>query len=271
MVGRQFGAFHFIDRHGQKSEYHPRWIHWGDRPGRMPHVVLLAVKWPALPAVRIWLERWGRQALVVSLLNGMGQETALVPPLDPLQLSVASTTDAVSRQDAPNRQTWATTVTHHGQTFLTETAHPYEERLKSRAQALNLDWVWENPATMHQRRWSKLIANSVINPLSALAARSNGEILTMPLWRLASPLVQEAEAVAQHAGIAISHSLPDIEQLARATQHNRSSMLQDVMDGIPTELDAITGYILTQAQHRGLPVPTHRAVYDLMKHLNSPG
>lgn len=268
MVGRYFGPFSVVDQGGETRIYHPHWISWQDEPPNQPEIVLVAVKWSAMASVRGWLQRWGGDALVVSLLNGMGQESALIPPLDPNQLSIASTTDAVSRQDSPKSQLWQTTITHHGETYLAETGHRHETWLIAKAHSLNLLWQWEDPLSIERRRWFKLIANSVINPLSALAARTNGEILQMPLWRLASPLVQEAEMVARHAGIEISHSLPAIEELARNTQHNRSSMLQDVLVNIPTEVDAITGYIIAQAQQYGLAVPTHQAIYELVSHLD---
>lgn len=270
MIGRHFGPFHFVDQRGQSKVYHPRWIRWEDPMPWRPDVVLVAVKWPAMTLVATWLQHWAEEALVVSLLNGMGQEGLLLGPVRPHQLSMASTTDAISRHDQPKEHIWQATLTHRGETYLTQTGHPSETLLTARARTLHLAWTWEDPLTIQKRRWSKLIANSVINPLTALAARTNGEILHMPLWHLARPLADEAETVARYAGIEIQCSLGAIEELAQATHNNRSSMLQDVLGNHPTEIDAITGYLISQAQSYGIAVPTHQAVYTLIKQISVP-
>lgn len=270
MIGRDFGPFQFVDPTGHRSVYHPHWLRWEDAMPWHPDVVIVAVKWPAMTRVATWLQRWGADALVISLLNGMGQEAFLVGPVRPHQLSMATTTDAISRQDQPNQQVWQATVTHRGETYLTQTRHPSEAALTDRTRALHLPWTWEDPVAMQQRRWSKLIANSVINPLTALAACSNGKILRLPLWHLAPPLVTEAEAVARCAGIEIQNSLDAIEELALATENNRSSMLHDVMGNHATEIDAITGYLINQAHAYGIAVPTHQALYTLIKQISAP-
>lgn len=267
MIGRHFGSYTLVDHEGHPMVYHPDWIPWEETPQNRPEIVLVAVKWTAITAVHTWLTRWGGDALVVSLLNGMDQESALIPPLNPHQLSIATTTDAISRQDHAANQHWQAIVTNHGETYLTRTDHPHESTLITRAHSMNLLWHWEDPIAMQHRRWAKLIANSVINPLSALAARTNGETIQMPLWQLARPLTEEAEAVARREGVNLSQTLPHIEGLARATARNRSSMLQDVLENIPTEIDAITGYIIAKAAQHGLSVPTHQAIYTLVKQL----
>jgi 2-dehydropantoate 2-reductase len=46
-----------------------------------------------------------------------------------------------------------------------------------------------------------------------------------------------------------------------ATADNRSSMLQDVLAGRPTEIDYITGHLLRVAQRHGIAVPQNEAIY----------
>ena len=52
--------------------------------------------------------------------------------------------------------------------------------------------------------------------------------------------------------------------VVRATAANRTSMLQDVLAGRRTELDAISGAFLRLADAAGAAVPTHRALHALV-------
>ena len=55
-----------------------------------------------------------------------------------------------------------------------------------------------------------------------------------------------------------------IDMAAKVGAH-RTSMLQDVDAGRPTELDALLGAVIELAQIAGMAVPTLQLVYDLAK------
>ena len=57
--------------------------------------------------------------------------------------------------------------------------------------------------------------------------------------------------------------------ISSVTAANRASMLQDMLAGRPTEIDAITGVLLRMAETSGLDLPTHRAVYTLIRTLEA--
>ena len=42
-------------------------------------------------------------------------------------------------------------------------------------------------------------------------------------------------------------------------------MLQDVLRGAPTEIDAITGALLEQAHRLGVPVPVNEKIYHMVR------
>ena len=116
-------------------------------------------------------------------------------------------------------------------------------------------------------RLAKLLVNAAINPLAALFRVSNGELLSAPHRVLLDALIAEAWPVLHAHGLALDEATAHarVHAVATATAANRASMLQDVLAGRPTEIEAITGALLGLADGVGIDVPNHRAVHTLVK------
>jgi len=109
--------------------------------------------------------------------------------------------------------------------------------------------------------WTKLILNAAVNPLTARYRLCNGDLPSHPqAGPLARQIIAEAVAVAIAAGIPINERemLDTFQDLCRRTAENHSSMLRDTEQGRPTEMSAITGAIVGQADGLGIPVPVNR-------------
>ena len=118
--------------------------------------------------------------------------------------------------------------------------------------------------------WGKLLINAAINPLAALLGVPNGELARRPSARaLIEGLAREGAQVADRSAITLPYADAATRALevAEATAHNRSSMLQDVERGRRTEIDAINGAIVNQAQRLGLDAPLNRAAWHLVQAL----
>lgn len=117
--------------------------------------------------------------------------------------------------------------------------------------------------------WEKVAVNAGINPLTALLGVPNGRLLEIPESRqLMRDLVVEAAKVAATEGYTFPYSLVEkAEEVCAQTATNISSTLQDIRNGKPTEIDAISGEIMNRAQVAGLPTPRTRVVWQLVKAL----
>jgi len=116
--------------------------------------------------------------------------------------------------------------------------------------------------------WGKLVINAAINPLTALLGISNGELLQRsPARFLMRMLAQEAAAVAHARDIPLPFTDPvfAVEEVARITAANYSSMLQDLRRGAPTEIDAICGAIALAGEKLGVATPYNHAFWQLIK------
>jgi 2-dehydropantoate 2-reductase len=80
----------------------------------------------------------------------------------------------------------------------------------------------------------------------------------------------EAAMVASHQGIKLPYEDPVtmVEAVARDTAANFSSMLQDVLRGTPTEIDAINGAIIRIGDQAGVLTPINHMLWRLVRGLD---
>lgn len=126
-------------------------------------------------------------------------------------------------------------------------------------------------ADLPAARLAKLLVNAAINPLAAIFQCRNGELLDAQRGQLLDALVKEAWPVLHAAGLQLdAHAaLARVRAVAQDTASNRASMLQDILAGRPTEIDAITGAVLRMAGAQGRRLPTHEAINQLVQILQT--
>lgn len=121
--------------------------------------------------------------------------------------------------------------------------------------------------------WGKAVVNAAINPLTALWRVPNGELLaTADRRALLADLAREAAGVAAARGVTLPYPDPParVAEVCRATAANRSSMLQDIERGRPTEIDSINGVIVAEGRRLAVPTPLNEAIWRLVRGLTQP-
>lgn len=121
--------------------------------------------------------------------------------------------------------------------------------------------------------WKKAIVNCGINPLTAIAGVRNGALLEIPMLRkLMTEACEEAKRVAEASGIRFDEDpVAKSFEVARKTSENLSSMLQDVMAGRRTEIDAINGEIVRRGKALEIFTPVNESLYKLVRVLENDG
>ncbi|MBU4225387.1 MAG: 2-dehydropantoate 2-reductase [Chloroflexi bacterium] len=221
----------------------------------------------ALVLVKAWqTERAARQltsclaedGLALTLQNGLGNREILSESLGLGRVALGVTTTGATLL-GPGL------VRLGGEGTISLEAHPrlaaLEAMLRAAGFAVNM------VADVRSLLWGKLVVNAAINPLTALLRVPNGELLQRPTARfLMSELAREAAAVARAQGVSLPFEVPEsaAEEVAQRTAANRSSMLQDVLRGAPTEIDAICGAIVRAGEAAGMPAPLNRVMWYLV-------
>jgi len=120
---------------------------------------------------------------------------------------------------------------------------------------------------IRSRIWAKLFINVGINALTAINNIPNGDLLTAStaLTKLKG-LVHEAEQVTKALKITIEEDpVSATLNVCKQTAQNISSMLQDVRNHRPTEIDAINGAISRLGRDNGVPTPLNDAIIAQIK------
>ncbi len=199
---------------------------------------------------------------VLSMQNGMGNEETLAAHLGTPILSGTATYGAMLREPGVVECTGVGEVVFGpnggGRSALADRAGDAFERAGFETTVAE---------DMPFRRWKKLAVNAGINPITALTATENGTVLEPPASAISRTATRETARVARATDVSLSNreALEAVESVARATRKNTSSMAQDVLAGRRTEIDAINGYVVDQAENRGIDVPTNRLLAALVR------
>jgi len=124
--------------------------------------------------------------------------------------------------------------------------------------------------------WAKMLYNCALNPLGAVLRVPYGALAEQVTTRqLMDQIVAEVFAVmgvaghATHWPTARDFLTAFYARLVPDTAEHESSMLQDITAGKRTEIGALNGAVTDLADQHGIDVPHNRAVYNLVRFLES--
>ena len=112
--------------------------------------------------------------------------------------------------------------------------------------------------------WLKVWGNLSFNPISALTHATLEDIcLYAPTRELAAAMMREAQTIGEALGVQFKVSLEKRIAGAQAVGQHKTSMLQDVEQGRPLELQALVASVMELGRIAQKPTPTIDAVYAL--------
>lgn len=238
--------------------------------GDNPDLVLVTVKAYDTESAASHLRRvLSDKAIILSLQNGLGNVEALSKQLTRHHI-IGSTTAEAALLIRPGY------VKHTGSgvTWVGEFRRK-SSKLSNLIKRIfdGAGFHTEVSANIERVIWSKTIVNSAINPVSALAGVSNGEILRIRhLKDAALKLLSEGVAVAKARRILPTPSPNALfARILEATRTNRSSMLRDIESRKMTEIRQLNGLIASFGKRLGILVPYNSLVTDLVLGLEASG
>ncbi len=155
-----------------------------------------------------------------------------------------------------------------GKTYLGEINGEMTDRVRSIATMLTGAGLICTPVhRLMGRLWCKVIVYSAINALSAVLQVQNGELLeSVEGVTLMKRLVDEGREVARVRAVdLVFHDLYGLlVDACRRTSGNISSMLQDILSGQRTEIEAQCGALAHYGRRAGVETPTQETMEELV-------
>jgi 2-dehydropantoate 2-reductase len=199
----------------------------------------------------------------LTLQNGIGNVEILTAALGAQRLMAGTTYNSAARVKPGH-------VLHSniGETTIGETDGRSSARIETVARMLREAGLpVEVSNTVMGHIWMKFVLNAAINPVSAMTGLRPGEIARVAEAReLMKRVLDEILAVIAAKGVRLPLDDPRGHVLDHAWErYNRPSMLQHIEEGRRTEIDALNGALLREADALGVPCPYNRAVVLAIK------
>ncbi|MBP9503466.1 MAG: ketopantoate reductase family protein [Candidatus Promineofilum sp.] len=256
---------------GRRSHHRPRITAGIAAVGRVD-VALVAVKSRQTAVAAAEIARFlAPDGLAVTLQNGLNNRATLRGVLGDRRVSLGVTSEGATVLGVAEVRHAGHGLTHFGRDEALGEAQ--QARLPELVELFNrAGFATQLVDDIDGLVWGKLAVNAAINPLTALLRVPNGFLLEHePLVALMSEAAREVAAVADAQGIALPYddAAERAIAVARATAANRSSMLQDIQRGAPTEVEAICGAVARVGRELGVPTPVNIRLCRLVRRTQS--
>lgn len=232
-------------------------------------LILIATKATALPdAIEAIAPYVGPQTLILSLLNGLDSEETVARRFGTEHLLYSYFLGHPSGREGNS-------IEHDGEfRIFFGQANNWPEWSDSVRRVAHLfgeaNIPYQVPPDMLSSLWQKFIINIGCNQTTALLRRPYGHLQSnRRAMELAIGMMDEAEAAARRLGIAgagemVAEAVRVIESM---NPEGKSSMLQDVEAGRPTEIGIFAGHLCRLADEYGIAVPLNRAALRILSAL----
>lgn len=236
--------------------------------GPVELVIVLVKSFQTVAAMTAALPLVGPDTAVLSLQNGLGHEELLAEVVGREHVLLGSTFaggvllgPGHVRAEIAGRRTW-----------IGEPNGPATPRTRAVADLLSAAGLATTVSDdMVATRWDKLLVNVATGAIAAITGLTYGQLAEQPLLLdTSAAAVSEAMAVAAAGGVRLSTDDPrDVWRQATEGLSGdfKTSMLQSLERGRPTEIDVINGAVVRVGARHGVPTPVNATLVALVKGL----
>ena len=229
--------------------------------------IVVATKASILPRIVPMLNEVARRATrIISCQNGLDNEEYLAETFGPDRVLRIVVNFAGSQMgDGHIAMSFFNPPNYIG--AMTAKSEPLARQLAEMMTAAGLETQFTRSIKKYE--WEKVILNAALSASCALARKPMKDMMDFePTELLAEELMREGIAVAEASGITFDEGFFEhgIGYLKKAGYH-RTSLHQDILRKIPTEIDWLNGKIVERGRAVGLKTPHNFTITALVKGL----
>ncbi len=197
----------------------------------------------------------GKDTYLMTLQNGAGHERKLMPFQDESHIIIGSTQH--------NASIISSGYINHGGSGITSIGLLYGDSsaISHIAETFTLSCLeCKTEQDVRKQIWKKLFTNTAASSLTALLQVPLGYIYcNRDAHEMMETLCKEAVAVASSIGLEfdINEVIRDVDNVLINAPNGYTSIYADIKAGRKTEVDTISGTVVTVARENGIPVPYH--------------
>lgn len=252
-----------IDENGTTNVYHPRALADTSAEGPADLVILFVKSIFSKAALAGNQSLIGPETRLLTLQNGAGHEELLkeFAPVDHIIIGTTEDNGAVLEPGHVRRGGEGRTNVG----MLTEDKDGFLGKLKEAFDCCGFQvMIHEN---IQQLIWNKLFTNVSLSAVTGILQVDMGYIAANEYaWNLTKKLIHEAVLTAKAAGLTCDEE--EIAEKVRQTSINNpqgcTSIRADLRDGRRTEVDTISGAVVSAAKKLGVAVPSHEFVVNMV-------
>ncbi|MEH6593654.1 MAG: 2-dehydropantoate 2-reductase [Halioglobus sp.] len=224
--------------------------------GYISHLLISTKAYDVAAAVAAVSHRLDERSHILLMINGMGILETLEKDYPQWRFYIGTTTEGAYRTSKNDIVHAGSGITKIGCAHADSPPDWFDDWA-----ALPLSCHWDTDIA--GALWLKMVVNSAINPLTALARCRNGALLSQQglsaqLESLCDEIAMISAAAGYHVIASELHST--VRKVIADTANNRSSMLQDIEAQRRTEIEYINGYLIAVARRQSVPAPLNEAL-----------
>jgi len=254
---------------GGVTAAHPKATMSAEGLGEMDLLILFVKAMDSRSALKANQRLIGPDTYVMSLQNGSGHDAVMKEFVSEKRI-VLGTTQHNSSIIEPG-------LVHHGgggKTYIGLIAGD-GNGLKGIEETFNRCGLeTEISDNIRRRIWEKLFVNVSASALTAILQTRLGFLTeSRHAWLLVRQLIREAVAVANGEGMNFEEDeiAEDVRRLIEKAKDGYTSICADIRDGRKTEVDTISGAVVSASRHIHVPAPCHEFVVGLIQALEDKG
>jgi len=248
---------------------HLRSVHATDDPATIgvADVVILAVKqYHTETAAKLIIPVIGDETAVISIQNGMDPQEKLIRTVGREHVMGGTTYITGAKIMSPGVNTHTGSIARFVFGEFDGVLSLRGERFLGACKKAGIDVVFST--NIAKEMWAKFALLSGFSGVSSMLGKPAGPIMSDPDSRkLLKDAVAETVAVAKAKGIELGddYVAKHGDFYGSIPPDTKSSMLMDLENGRPLELNWLSGAVAQFGDEVGVPTPTHHAIYSALK------